>query len=98
MARGAAGGRKASLETLEQDEGSEGDGGMQLGAVEGIGDEMGEFGLRMGRGGGVLGAGEEVGDEPGAETGSWLVTVEGICAGGGLGRSLFWGEGGELGG
>ena len=48
MTRGTAGGGKTSLETLEKDEGGESDGGMQLGAMEGVCDENGKFSLGMG--------------------------------------------------
>lgn len=90
MAGGAAGGGEAGFETVEEGEGGECDGGMETGAVEGVGDEMceceGDGGSGDGGGGGGgrgrcwgregLGTVEGVGDEAGTDTGSVFVAVK----------------------
>jgi hypothetical protein len=67
VARGEAGGGKAVFEALEEDEGGEGDGGVEFGAVEGIGNEAGQSSLGK-SGGEVIRQGKEVGNKAGAET------------------------------
>jgi hypothetical protein len=77
MARGEAGGGTAVFEALEEDQGGEGDGGEEFGAVEGAGNEVGQ----LGKSGGweVIRYGKEVGNKAGTETRYVFVAVEQIC-------------------
>ena len=77
MAGGAAGGGEACFEAVEEGEGGEGDGGVEAGAVEGVGDEVGEGrGNRGGRGGGSRGRGSGGGGGRGGR--EELRAVEGV--------------------
>lgn len=96
MAGRAASGGEASLQPLKEDERSEGHGSVELGAVEGIGDEMGKFRLRSARRGRVLGAGKEMRDEPTAEASGVFVPVVGVGLGGGSGGRGFRGLVGKV--
>lgn len=64
MAGRPAGGGKAGLEALKEYESSKSDGFMQLCAMKGVRDEMGQLCLGVGRGRRILGTCKEMGNKP----------------------------------
>lgn len=78
VSRRSACGGEAGFQTLEKHEGGKRDGGMKLGAVEGIRDKVGELDGGARRTGGELRTGKKMGDEATSETRYGLMTIEGV--------------------